>query len=107
MPDGRRHNSEKRCKVTHYFSNHQTFQKKNVTLASPKVLSLENAQIYLAFYSLVRTFNYVEIRLHLGNIQINLVFHSICTNFAPKIYNYGDKESRIHPKRPDGVDVSG
>ena len=25
----------------------------------------------------------------------------------PKIYNYGDKESRIHPKRPDGVDVSG
>ena len=60
------------------------FKEKNVTLASPKVLSLENAQIYLAFYSLIRTFNYVEIRLHLGNIQINLVFHSICTNFAPK-----------------------
>ena len=58
------------------------FKEKNVTLASPKVLSLENAQIYLAFYSLIRT-------------------------FAPKIYNYGDKESRIHPKRPDGVDVSG
>ena len=58
------------------------FSKKVVTLASMKELSLENAQIYLAFYSLIRT-------------------------FAPKIYNYGDKESRIHPKRPDGVDVSG
>ena len=34
----------------------KTFQKIFVILASPKVLSLENAQIYLAFYSLIRTF---------------------------------------------------
>jgi len=32
------------------------FSKKVVTLASMKELSLENAQIYLAFYSLIRTF---------------------------------------------------
>ena len=27
----------------------------------------------------------LEDRLHLGNIQINLVFRSICTIFAPKL----------------------
>ena len=28
--------------------------------------------------------DYVESRLHLGNTQINLVFRSICTTFAPR-----------------------
>ena len=32
------------------------FRRKVVTLASPKLLSLEKAQIYLAFYSLIRIF---------------------------------------------------
>ncbi len=36
----------------------------------------------------IRTFDFVEGRLHLGNIQINLVFRSICTTFARKIRNY-------------------
>jgi len=30
------------------------------------------------------TFDFVEGRLHLGKIQINLVFRSICTTFADR-----------------------
>ena len=29
------------------------------------------------------TLTFVEVRLHLRNTQINLVFHSVCTNFVP------------------------
>ena len=41
--------------------------------------------IYFLSSKKVRTVDYLEGRLHLGNTQINLVFPSICTTFAPKI----------------------
>ena len=44
-----------------------------------------NIQIYLALPLIFCTFGFAENRLHLGNIQINLVFHSICTIFAGKL----------------------
>ena len=34
-------------------------------------------------------------RLHLRKTQINLVFRSVCTNFAPKIRKYGKKEMAL------------
>ena len=61
-----------------------------------KFLSLNNVRIALALgsseklalSSLNRNFrDYVaEIRLRLGNAQINLAFHSACTNFALPLY---------------------
>ena len=45
-------------------------------------------QIYLYSLRLIEILHYLcrvklgEDRLHLGNTQINLVFHSICTIFA-------------------------
>ena len=55
----------------------------------PKIKSKglkSNAQINLAFLSVCSIFSLLlqaEIRLRLGNIQINLIFRSPCTNFVP------------------------
>ena len=38
--------------------------------------------VFPVYFFLFITFGFAEVRLHLGNIQINLVFRSICTNFA-------------------------
>ena len=34
------------------------------------------------------TLTFVEVRLHLRNTQINLVFRSVCTNFVAEFENY-------------------
>ena len=70
-----------------------------VPLTSPKVLTLENSQIYLEFYSLIRTFETsLEGRLQLRNenkSRFYFAFHSICTTFGfqPKVLSF---------LRPDG-----
>ena len=41
---------------------------------------------YVSLYCahLIVTLAIAEVRLHLGNTQINLVFRSVCTNFVPE-----------------------
>ena len=62
-----------------------------VPLTSPKVGGIsENSQIYLEFYSLIRTFETsLEGRLQLGNTKkkvfsfgISLVLHYLCSGFS-------------------------
>ena len=44
--------------------------------------------VYILYCAhLIVTLAIAEVRLHLGNTQIYLVFRSICTNFAPKFVN--------------------
>ena len=72
-----------------YFMHHILCAKIHIFIQTTKSFAdyLMGSLLFLAFYSLIRTFGSAESRLHLGNIQINLVFRSIYTTFAPKIVN--------------------
>ena len=46
-------------------------------------------------YSLIRTFGCAESRLHLRKTQKNLVFHSVCTTFAPEIITKSHQDMNL------------
>ena len=60
----------------------------NFSFLDLKVKATKGRVLITHFSFKIRTFDFVEGSLHLGNIQINLVFRSICTTFARKNRNY-------------------